>query len=43
MPVIMDAYSKYYQDGIIGSDIVEIIKTWARLPNNEIFSKIFLP
>ncbi|CDW89210.1 UNKNOWN [Stylonychia lemnae] len=43
MPVIMDAYQKYYQDGIIGSDIVEIIKIWARLPNNDIFSKIFLP
>lgn len=38
MPGIMELYSKYYQDGIIGPDIVELIKLWARLPNNEAFA-----
>ena len=43
MPGILDLYSRYYQDGMIGPDIVDLIKVWARIPNNLAFSELFLP
>eukprot|EP00347_Sterkiella_histriomuscorum_P016065 403354618 len=43
MPSVMELYSKYYQDGIIGPDIVDLIKLWARFPDNQAFAQLFLP
>jgi|LauGreDrversion4_2_1035121.scaffolds.fasta_scaffold2895909_1 hypothetical protein len=37
MPGIIDLYGKYYSDGLIGSDIVDLLKLWARIPNNQAF------
>ena len=41
MPGIIALYSKYYSDGLIGSDIVDLLKLWARIPRNEAFAKLF--
>jgi hypothetical protein len=43
MPSILSLYSKYQNDGLVGSDIVDLIKVWARIPYNEPFVTIFLP
>jgi hypothetical protein len=42
MPGIINLYSKYYSDGLIGSDIVDLLKIWARVPNNQAFIEQFL-
>lgn len=34
MPGIIALYSQYYSDGLIGSDIVDLLKIWARIPHN---------
>lgn len=42
MPFIVELYGKYYSDGLIGSDIVDLLKLWARVPNNHAFAQGFL-
>ena len=43
MPGIMNLYSLYHKDGLIGSDIIDLIKLWSRIPNNAAFIQLFLP
>lgn len=43
MPGILKLYNRYYCDGLIGNDIVDLIKQWASIPNNETFKRVFLP
>lgn len=42
MPAIVELYARYYSDGLIGSDIVDLLKLWARVPNNQAFTQGFL-
>ena len=42
MPAIVELYGRYYSDGLIGSDIVDLLKIWARVPNNQSFAQGFL-
>jgi hypothetical protein len=41
MPGIISLYFKYYSAGLIGSDIVDLLKIWARVPNNQAFIEQF--
>lgn len=42
MPGIINLYSRYYSDGLIGADIVDLLKIWARVQNNQAFIEQFL-
>lgn len=42
MPGIIQLYSQYYNDGMIGSDIVDLLQLWARIPGNQTFITLFL-
>ena len=42
MPGIIQLYSRYYSDGMIGADIVDLLKLWARIPHNTAFTQLFL-
>ncbi len=42
MPGIIELYHRYYNDGLIGQDIVDLLKLWARIPQNEAFITLFL-
>ena len=42
MPGIIQLYAKYYSDGMIGQDIVDLLKLWARIPKNMAFIQLFL-
>ncbi len=35
-------YGKYYSDGMIGADIVDLLKLWAKIPRNKAFIELFL-
>jgi len=37
MPGIIALYGKYYSDGMIGADIVDLLKLWAKIPRNQAF------
>ncbi len=42
MPGLIQLYAQYHQDGMIGQDIVDLLKMWARVPKNEAFTELFL-
>jgi hypothetical protein len=42
MPGIIELYSQFHSDGLIGADIVDLLKLWAKIPHNEAFRKLFL-
>jgi hypothetical protein len=42
MPGIIELYGRYYSDGMIGADIVDLLKLWARIPKNTAFTQLFL-
>ena len=42
MPGIISLYGKYYSDGMIGQDIVDLLKVWAKIPKNQAFIQLFL-
>lgn len=42
MPGIIELYGRYHSDGMIGADIVDLLKLWARIPKNTAFSQLFL-
>jgi hypothetical protein len=42
MPGIIELYGRYYSDGMIGADIVDLLKLWARIPKNTAFTYLFL-
>jgi hypothetical protein len=37
MPGIIQLYGQYYSDGMIGADIVDLLKLWAKVPKNDTF------
>jgi hypothetical protein len=42
MPGIIELYAHYYGDNMVGSDIVDLLKLWAKIPNNQAFITLFL-
>lgn len=42
MPGIIELYGKYHSDGMIGADIVDLLKLWAKIPKNQAFTQLFL-
>ena len=43
MPGVLELYNHYSKDGLVGQDIVDLVKLWARIPHNEAFTQLFLP
>lgn len=39
----MELFEKYHQDGMLGEDILTLIKLLARIPNNDSFKGAVLP
>ncbi len=40
---VIKLYKVYYQDGLIGPDLVELLIVWARIPDNKGFVDKMLP
>lgn len=43
MQKIAQLFEKYHQDGLLGDDIVDLIKIHAAIPGNIAFKEVFLP
>ena len=43
MENILQLYNKYHQDGLLGDDIVDLIRIQSSIPGNQSFKQHFLP
>jgi len=43
MQKIAHLHEKYHQDGLLGEDILDLIKIQAAIPGNIAFKQVFLP
>jgi hypothetical protein len=43
MENILQLYNKYHQDGLLGDDIVDLIRIQSSIPGNQSFKQQFLP